>query len=97
MGAVKTALFDLAERYDRTELLDDEYGMDTLYSAFAFEYDLERFWRCCDKARNMRDITRLWNWADNQDCSDQWFRLLTARFPLAFRNARDANSLRFTY
>tara|TARA_R100000008_G_scaffold85299_1_gene74857 strand:- start:869 stop:1204 length:336 start_codon:yes stop_codon:yes gene_type:complete len=47
--------------------------------------------------RALVNITRLWNWADHEADGTPYWDTLKARFPLAFRDPSNTNSLRFTY
>jgi hypothetical protein len=50
-----------------------------------------------DCMRALVNITRLWNWADHEADGTPYWDILKARFPLAFRDPSNTNSLRFTY
>tara|TARA_R100000808_G_scaffold3710_1_gene12837 strand:- start:633 stop:1136 length:504 start_codon:yes stop_codon:yes gene_type:complete len=50
-----------------------------------------------DCVRALVNITRLWNWADQEADGTPYWDILKARFPLAFRDRSNTNSLRFTY
>lgn len=50
-----------------------------------------------NRCRNLRDVTRLWNWADAQIDCEQFFDLLWYFPPWAFVAPTDTNSIHFTY
>ena len=50
-----------------------------------------------DCMRALVNITRLWNWADHEADGTPYWDILKARFPLAFRDPSNTNSVRFTY
>ena len=50
-----------------------------------------------DCVRALVNITRLWNWADQEADGTPYWDILKVRFPLAFRDPSNTNSVRFTY
>lgn len=92
MGAVKEAMFEIAEE---------------LHLDFETEEDFNKIGKIWDhrhrlpmvaaRCRSLRDVTRLWNWIDDQyDCEYLW-SLLAIYCPWAFVDPNDVNTMKFTY
>jgi len=57
----------------------------------------DRFAELVRVAKDQKQITRLWNWADHQSNSDELLYIIAAVRPESFDDPRDPNTLRFEY
>jgi len=58
----------------------------------------ERFQAACIRAQfNPRHVTMLWNLADGQDEPERLWAILAAICPGSFADARDVNTIQFSY
>jgi len=58
---------------------------------------ISRFTELCKTCGNLKDATRLWNFADHQTDAEFYWSILSELCPWAFSNPENYNSLHFTY
>ena len=58
---------------------------------------ISRFTELCKTCGNLKNATRLWNFADNQSDPEFFWFLLSDICPWAFSDPKNFNSLHFTY